>query len=48
MNKEFIKRFVSSLVIIPITFFFIFKGSIYFLFFIFLLFFITIYEWHFY
>ncbi len=46
MNKEFIKRFVSSLVIIPITFFFIFKGSIYFLFFIFLLFFITLYEWH--
>ena len=46
MNKEFIKRFVSSLVIIPISFFFIFKGSIYFLFFIFLLFFITLYEWH--
>jgi len=46
MNKEFIKRFISSLVIVPITFFFILKGSIYFLFFIFLLFFITLYEWH--
>ena len=47
MNKELIKRILSSLILIPVAFFFIIKGSIFFNFFILVIFSITLYEWHF-
>ena len=46
MKKEFIKRLLSSIILIPIAFFFIIKGSFFFTFFIATCFLITLYEWH--
>ncbi len=46
MNKETINRIISSIILIPLAFFFIIKGSIFFIFFISLCFLITSYEWH--
>ena len=46
MNKEFQKRLLSSLILIPIILFFIIKGSIFFNFFILVIFLIASYEWH--
>ena len=46
MKNETLKRILSSLILIPIAFFFILKGSIFFTFFIFVCFLITSYEWH--
>ena len=43
--KEFEKRILSSLIIIPIVFFFIIKGSLFFLFFLGIFFYTTSYEW---
>tara|TARA_B100000003_G_C10819172_1_gene326112 strand:+ start:38 stop:700 length:663 start_codon:yes stop_codon:yes gene_type:complete len=45
MKKEFEKRLYSSLIIIPISFFFLFQGSVFFIFFLSTLFLITSYEW---
>ncbi len=45
MKKEFEKRLFSSLAIIPITFFFIIKGSLFFTFFLGIFFLVTAYEW---
>ncbi len=45
MNNELIKRFVSSIVILPISLFAIINGSILFLFFLFILFLLSSYEW---
>ena len=45
MQSELKKRILSSIIIIPITFFFIVQGSIFFLFFLSLLFLISSYEW---
>ncbi len=45
MIKEIEKRILSSLILIPITFFFIIQGSILFIFFLILLFLATSYEW---
>ncbi len=45
MGKELQKRILSSIILIPISVFFIFQGSIYFLFFLSLLFMATSYEW---
>ena len=45
MIKEFEKRILSSLILIPIAFFFIFKGSVFFIFFVTISFFVTSYEW---
>jgi len=45
MIKEFEKRIFSSLVIIPISFFFIFQGSVFFAFFLSIIFLLTSYEW---
>ena len=45
MKKEFEKRILSSLIIIPIVFFFIIKGSLFFLFFLGIFFYATSYEW---
>ncbi len=45
MKKEFEKRVLSSLIIIPIAFFFIIKGSVFFNFFLAVFFLATSYEW---
>ena len=45
ISKELQKRIFSSLILIPIVFFFIFQGSIFFLFFLILIFLATSYEW---
>ena len=46
MKPEIIKRILSSLVLIPIALFFIIKGSYFFVFFILIGLFVSIYEWH--
>ena len=45
MNKELAKRIFSSIILIPVTLFFILKGSIFFNFFLLLCFTITVFEW---
>ena len=45
MDQELQKRILSSIILIPIAIFFIFQGSIYFIFFLSLLFLTTSYEW---
>ncbi len=46
INKELKKRIFSSLILIPIAFFFIIKGSVFFIFFLCIFFLATVYEWH--
>ena len=46
MNKEFSKRILSSIILIPLTLIIIFKGSFLFNIFIFLCFIVTAYEWN--
>ena len=46
MRREFIKRILSSIILIPLAIFFIVKGSFLFNFFIIICFLITSYEWH--
>ncbi len=45
MLKEFEKRLISSLIFIPISILFIIQGSVFFIFFLGLIFFTTSYEW---
>ena len=45
MKKEFKKRLLSSVFIIPIALFFVLQGSVFFLFFLGILFLVTSYEW---
>ena len=45
MIKELQKRILTSIFVIPLFLFFIFKGSIYFIFFLIILFLISSYEW---
>ena len=45
MNKELEKRLLSSIILIPMSIFFIIKGSLFFLFFLSILFLATSYEW---
>ena len=45
MEKGLQKRILSSIILLPISIFFIFKGSIYFTFFLSLLFLISCFEW---
>jgi len=45
MNNEFYKRFLSSIIILPLFFFFIIKGSYIFILFLIILLSISIYEW---
>ncbi len=47
MNKELQKRILSSVLLIPISLFFIIKGSFFFDFFILICFLTSMYEWHF-
>ena len=46
MNKEFKKRIISSVVLLPISLFVIIKGSFLFNLFLVLCFSLTIYEWY--
>ena len=46
MSLEFIKRILSSIILLPITFFVIFKGSFLFITFISICFLVSIYEWN--
>ena len=46
MKKEFKKRILSSLILIPLSFFFIIKGSFFFNFFLIICLTVTLYEWH--
>ena len=46
MNKEIVKRVLSSLVILPLSLFFIIQDSILFLFFLLIILFVTLYEWY--
>ncbi len=46
MSKEFIKRILSSIILIPIVIFAIIKGSIFFNLLIFFCLIISLYEWH--
>ena len=45
MQKELQKRILSSIIIIPLSLFFIIKGSVFFIFFLSMVFFVTTYEW---
>ena len=45
INKELQKRILSSIVLIPIAIFFIVQGSVFFIFFLSISFFVTSYEW---
>ncbi|MDC1177111.1 phosphatidate cytidylyltransferase [Candidatus Pelagibacter sp.] len=45
MKNELTKRVLSSIIIIPISIFFVFKGSFLFILFLLLLFLISLYEW---
>ena len=45
MIKEFEKRILSSFILIPISIFFIIQGSVFFTFFLSILFLVTSYEW---
>ena len=45
MLKEIEKRILTSLILIPITFFFIYKGSVFFILFLIITFFISSFEW---
>ena len=47
MNNELFQRILSSFILIPLVFFFIFKGSYFFIFFALIIYLITLYEWHF-
>tara|TARA_Y100000591_G_scaffold295338_1_gene284562 strand:+ start:1251 stop:1898 length:648 start_codon:yes stop_codon:yes gene_type:complete len=46
MKNEFEKRFLSSIILVPLSFFFIIKGSFLFNFFLAVCFIVTSYEWH--
>ena len=46
MKKEFLKRLLSSIILIPLVYFFILKGSYLFNFFVFICFLLISYEWH--
>ncbi len=46
MKTELFKRFLSSIILVPVALFFIIKGSFYFNFFISVCFLITLYEWY--
>ena len=46
MSKEFIKRFISSIIMLPVAFYFIIQGSVLLIFFIVICFIIACFEWH--
>ena len=46
INKELQKRILSSIILLPLAFYFIYTGSFYLIFFTIICFFISIYEWN--
>ena len=46
MKNELLKRIISSIILIPLAFFFIIKGNLYFTFFLLICFSISMYEWY--
>ena len=46
MNRELMKRILSSIILVPISFFFVIKGSFLFNFFLIICFLVTSYEWN--
>ena len=46
MNNEFIKRFISSIILLPLAFYFIIQGSLFFIFFTVICFIVACLEWH--
>tara|TARA_B100001173_G_C15901631_1_gene510097 strand:- start:238 stop:867 length:630 start_codon:yes stop_codon:yes gene_type:complete len=46
MNKELIKRILSSVILLPLAFYFIIHGSFMMIFFILICFIVSCYEWH--
>ena len=46
MSKELQTRILSSFILIPISFYFVLKGSYLFIFFLLFCFVVTAYEWH--
>ena len=46
MSDEFIKRFVSSIILLPLSFYFIIKGSFLLIFFTIICFIVACFEWH--
>ena len=46
MSKEFIKRFISSIIMLPLAFYFIIQGSVLLIFFIVICFIVACFEWH--
>ena len=46
MKSELIKRFLSSIILVPVALFFIIKGSFFFKFFIIIFFIVAAYEWN--
>ena len=46
MSKEFVKRFVSSIILLPLVFYFIIQGSFLLIFFIAICFIVSCFEWH--
>ena len=45
MLKEIEKRILTSLILLPLTFFFIYKGAVFFILFLIITFFVSSYEW---
>ena len=46
MSNEFIKRFLSSIILLPLSFFFIIQGSFFLIFFTIICFIVACFEWH--
>ena len=46
MSKEFIKRFISSIILLPLVFYFILQGSFLLIFFTVICFVVACFEWH--
>ena len=46
MSKELIMRIISSLILVPLSFYFIIKGNVLFTLFTFIILLISLYEWH--
>ena len=46
MSKEFIKRLVSSIILLPLAFYFIIQGSFFLIFFTVICFIVACFEWH--
>ena len=46
MSKELQQRILSSIILVPLSFYFILKGSFLFNFFLLICFLVTSYEWH--